>query len=46
MKGGLNYNETKFVDAKVKKLIELITNLTLTIPPHQRCKIKFKMSNV
>ena len=36
MKGGLNYNETKFVDAKVKKLIELITNLTLTIPPHQR----------
>ncbi len=36
MKGGLNYNETKFVDARVKKLIELITNLTLTIPPHQR----------
>jgi uncharacterized protein with ParB-like and HNH nuclease domain len=36
MKGGLHYNETKFVDSKVKKLGDLITNLNLTIPPHQR----------
>jgi len=36
MKGGLEYNETKFVDAKVKKLVDLITNLNLTVPPHQR----------
>ncbi|BAF70784.1 DUF262 domain-containing protein [Nitratiruptor sp. SB155-2] len=36
MKGGLNYNETKFVDTNVKKLVDLITNLNLTVPPHQR----------
>jgi len=36
MKGGLQYNETKFVDAKVKKLGELITSVSLHIPHHQR----------
>ena len=36
MEGGIFYNETKFVDAKVKKLGSLIQNMVLHIPPHQR----------
>jgi len=36
MKNGLAYNETKFIDSEVKKLGDLISNLSLTIPSHQR----------
>ena len=36
MEGGIYYNETKFVDAKVKKLGSLIQSMVLHIPPHQR----------
>ncbi|MEZ0322816.1 MAG: DUF262 domain-containing HNH endonuclease family protein [Hydrogenothermaceae bacterium] len=36
MKGGIYYNETKFVDAKVKKLVDLILESEFTIPKYQR----------